>query len=365
MLLSSRRQRVLALMCAVLGASSVGASAGGQWRIAAAAAGMLLCAAVLILVDVSGRARNLERRQAVLSKRVDGLFTQQKREATASRSSLTENAARIIDAVESGDARLLEAVHAAHGASDRLGTVEDGVVRLEEEAARQRQTHAGFRKEVFGVIRDQTREVEALLQLFSRVSPRQPMPSSGRWALDATGLLNLYALVQRDRPELVVELGSGTSTVWLGYALEAAGTGRLVSVDHLDEFAGHARAAVDLHGNRDSTEVRHAPLTPLRLGDEEFAWYDRSALADLDGIDMLVVDGPPKVTGRHARYPALPVLLEHLADDALVVLDDTDRSSEQKIVDRWLETVPGLRREPVLVGAQAVLRYTRPGAEVA
>jgi hypothetical protein len=116
-----------------------------------------------------------------------------------------------------------------------------------------------------------------------------------------------------------------------------------------------------MHGLSASIEVRHAPLADFRLGDEEFAWYTPGSFSDLGEIDLLIVDGPPKVTGRLARYPALPVFLDHLADGALVVLDDTDRATEQKIVERWLEGTPGLRREPTIVGDQAVLRYSRPG----
>ncbi len=346
-------------MSVVLGIAIVTASAVEQWRFAAAGMGILACAGVLILLDMRRRSGIVERRLAIVVKRVDGLFTQQKREAEASRSNVVENAARIIDVVQSCDAELLDTVHRVRDSAERIQPVEDGISRLEEEADKQRQYRSGFRKELFAVVRDQTREVEALFQLFSKVSPRQPMPSSGRWALDATGLLNLYSLIERNRPRVVVELGSGTSTVWLGYALDAVGTGRLVSVDHLEEFAEHARAAVALHGSATRTEVRHAPLTNLELGDEEFAWYDPECLADIERIDMLIVDGPPKVTGPHARYPALPILRERLADGALIVLDDTDRSSEQKIVDRWLQTTPGLRREPVVVGEQAVLRFWR------
>src|SRR5690606_25486633 len=59
--------------------------------------------------------------------------------------------------------------------------------------------------------RDQTREVEALLQLFRKVEPVAPMPSSGHWALNPTELLELWSVIERTRPRLVLELGSGTS----------------------------------------------------------------------------------------------------------------------------------------------------------
>ena len=50
--------------------------------------------------------------------------------------------------------------------------------------------------------RDQTAETEALLQLFREFEPRAPMPSSGRWAMDLTGLLEVLYLIARKRPRL-------------------------------------------------------------------------------------------------------------------------------------------------------------------
>ena len=61
---------------------------------------------------------------------------------------------------------------------------------------------------------DQSSEMEALTQLFQRIKPRAPMPSSARWALNPTGLLQLVWLIEQHRPGTIVELGSGTSTVW-------------------------------------------------------------------------------------------------------------------------------------------------------
>jgi hypothetical protein len=71
--------------------------------------------------------------------------------------------------------------------------------------------------------REQTAETEALLQLFREFEPRAPMPSSGRWAMDPTRLLEVLFLIGRKLPKVVLELGSGTSSIWIAYALEKDG----------------------------------------------------------------------------------------------------------------------------------------------
>lgn len=207
----------------------------------------------------------------------------------------------------------------------------------------------------------QTREIEAMLQLFARIEPQGPMPPSGGFALRPSGLLNIYTLVQRHRPEIVVELGSGTSTVWVAHALAANRRGRIVSLEHSEAFAEQTRATFRYHeGVLPRVEIRHAQLKHVRIGDEEYRWYNPDCILDLSGIDLLIVDGPPGSTGACARYPALPLLVDRLADGAVIVLDDANRESEQVIVARWIDEVPGLLRDPVTLGDQAVLHY-RPG----
>jgi predicted O-methyltransferase YrrM len=214
-------------------------------------------------------------------------------------------------------------------------------------------------REVERISWDLSREVEALTQLFQRIKPRAAMPSSGRWALNPTGLLQLVWLIEQHRPGMILELGSGTSTIWMGYALERAGGGRLVSLEHLPDFADRTRTFVDIHDLGKLVEVRDAPLRSIQLGEATSPWYALDALVDLPEIDLLFVDGPPGSTGRRARYPAVPVLADRLADGAIVVLDDASRADETTIVERWCAEIAGLARSVPILGNQAILTYRR------
>jgi predicted O-methyltransferase YrrM len=224
----------------------------------------------------------------------------------------------------------------------------------------------GFRQQGHGtdlLLRAQSREIEALHQLFGEFRPRAPMPSSGDFALNPTDLLELLHLVRLRRPGLVVELGSGTSTIWLAYAQEQHG-GRLVSLDHDADYGLRTHDQLGMHGLSGTAEVRVAPLADLEADGRMFRWYDPEKLADLHDIELLVIDGPPAATGPDARYPAMHALATRLAPEATIVLDDVHRADEREAVRRWTENVAGLAVRTSLLGRHAVLTYTRDGARV-
>lgn len=229
---------------------------------------------------------------------------------------------------------------AVSGIRDQAVQLNDAVTQLHEKTD----------KREFAALVRMLRQTEALIQLYGRIDPRRAMPPSGGWGLDPTGVLTLIELVQLRRPGVVVELGSGTSTVWLGYALEKLGAGKVISLDHDESYASRTHDLITTHALESVAEVRLAPLVESGVADHEPAWYDLSVIDDLDTVDLLVVDGPPKATGELARFPALPRLFERLAPGASVVLDDATRADEREVFRRWVAQYPTLRELRVLPG---------------
>lgn len=279
---------------------------------------------------------------------------------------------RLVEGAQRGQRRVWEAVEQERRAAEAR---QQALLTMVE--SRQKATARSLKRlgdQLTKQQRDQTREVEALLQLFGGFRgpvgaggpgrsggfvPRAPMPSSGHWALNPTDLLELWLVVDRRRPALVLELGSGVSSVWLGYAVERYG-GQLISIDHDPAYATQTRAQLRRHGLDQLAEVRLAPLRPVTLDGELFQWYDQAAFTGVAGVELLLVDGPPGGTGPQARYPALRLLSDQLAPQATVVLDDAERPDEQKILRRWVEAAPGLVHEPGTLGHLAVLTFSRP-----
>jgi hypothetical protein len=156
----------------------------------------------------------------------------------------------------------------------------------------------------------------------------------------------LAQLMVNERPETVVELGPGATTLIMAAA--ARGTGisyREVAVEHDELWAGRFESLVSNH-DIGCVELVRAPLTDWSFDDRPVSWYDRTALDRLPSvIDLLVVDGPGNTSGQGNRGPAMDFLGSRLSDGAVVFVDDYHRRSEQRMVTKWLEDHPGLAIE--------------------
>lgn len=215
--------------------------------------------------------------------------------------------------------------------------------RSSEIYLRVRDTHLGLLRKVERLPGLLLSEQQAATQLLSAFPPRAPLPVLAGWAMTPSGLLWLVDYIVRMKPQRIVECGSGTTTLWMAMALERAGSGHLVSLEHSSEFVTRTSDLLAQHGVADRAEVRHAPLVNTSTGRGDYSWYSVRP-RDVAEIDLLVVDGPPGSTGPLARYPAIPMLGPMLAPHAVVVVDDVDRKDEQEMVRLWLEDDPRLAR---------------------
>ncbi len=215
-----------------------------------------------------------------------------------------------------------------------------------------RQVRADTQKE----IKQTFRQLEALQNLSAVLPTSDVLPATRGWAASPDLLMVLVDLVITERPSLVVECGSGASTLWLALAMRRFGIdGRIIALDHNPVFGAKTRDFLARHGVSDLAEVRDAPLESFALDGETYSWYARRAWEDLAGIDLLFVDGPPAATGHQARYPALPLLSESLSPAATAVLDDLVVPDMQKVLQLWLDAHPDFSSEILPLEKQAAV----------
>lgn len=193
---------------------------------------------------------------------------------------------------------------------------------------------------------DQVALLEFFMQLQRLVPLPLPMPRPGTWAASEDLLLWLAGYVLEHRPRLVVDLGSGQSSVWMAGAMREAGyDGRVIGVDHEEQYAQATRDLAQRQGVAPWLTVLHAPLVEESIGGRAVTWYDESVLSAITDIDLLCVDGPPAQGAEQARWPALPYFRDRMASGGRVILDDMIRADEQQIAQDWSGRFPGLHAQ--------------------
>ena len=132
----------------------------------------------------------------------------------------------------------------------------------------------------------------------------------------------------------VLECGSGASTLLMAAMAEASGR-RVISLEHDAFWAAEMKRLLKRFGLH-SVELIHAPMTDY----PGYQWYQMPHGLELDRrIGFVVCDGPPKNTVG-GRYGLLPTLTYDLSPNCVILLDDTHRRGEQRIMERWEQLRP-------------------------
>lgn len=182
------------------------------------------------------------------------------------------------------------------------------------------------------------RQTESLIALYHLLDNiRQPLPPLRLWAISPDFATLMAGTILREKPTLIVELGSGSSTLISAYSLEKVGGGQVIAFDDEEEFVEKSRKNLTLHGFTDQAKVIYAPVQETMVDGTAYSWYTSDELSALGEIDLLIVDGPAEKPGKLVRYPALPMLFDRLSDNALILVDDYLRDDEHKMVNEWLE----------------------------
>jgi predicted O-methyltransferase YrrM len=170
----------------------------------------------------------------------------------------------------------------------------------------------------------------------------QPLPPLRGWAASPDILLLVVRHVRRAAPAVIVECGSGASTVALAQAARLNGRGHVHSIDHDAAFAEESRALLARYGLTAWATVTHAPLRKFEINGTDWEWYDPDRVPKTPAIDLLFVDGPPAdIPKPLARYPAGPMLFPRLTPRGVVFADDTGRPGELEVLHRWAQEFPG------------------------
>jgi hypothetical protein len=179
--------------------------------------------------------------------------------------------------------------------------------------------------------------------------PADALPNLGSWKADTFFLHRIVDRIEQVRPEVVVELGCGATSLVTAQALARNGGGRLTSLDSHADFVGATRDWLASHGL--DADIRYAPLGPPP-GDWPGLWYQPGSLPER--IDLLLVDGPHWTLHPFVRGAA-ECLFDRVPAGGMVMVDDAARPGERVVAARWRARWPGFRWERPKGGTKGLL----------
>lgn len=182
-------------------------------------------------------------------------------------------------------------------------------------------------------------------------------------AMRPSGLADVCNEIVLAKRRRILELGAGTSTVLLARLLRTTG-GTLTAIEHDARWTTWVAGQLAAEQLQDVARVVHAPLEPSPLAVGGLPWYAAEPITQAlagGAPDLLIVDGPPAYRSGEslARLPAVPALLDHLAPDAAIILDDIARAGEHEVLERWQDAFD-LRFERRPASGVAIGRQSAP-----
>ncbi|MDP6936790.1 MAG: class I SAM-dependent methyltransferase [Candidatus Marinimicrobia bacterium] len=190
------------------------------------------------------------------------------------------------------------------------------------------------------------KQVESLISLYSFLEFKQPLPSMRGMSASPDFLKLIIEKIIDAKPKTIVELGSGTSTLIAAKTLEKYSCGRIYSVENDARFCEQSRSVISEESLSNIATVLHAELKSNTINGVNYLWYNPEFITEIEEkIDLLIVDGPPRILNKNARYPALPCLRSRFTHETIIIMDDANRKDDAYTADLWIKELSNYQCE--------------------
>ncbi len=164
------------------------------------------------------------------------------------------------------------------------------------------------------------------------------LPLSQTWSMEPEALVDIVNHIQINDCKVIVECGSGVSTILIGNLLKQRNRGQLYALEDDRDWHDFLSGILSKQELNRYVTLVYAPLKPFPGSIANTSWYDTEranlALNTVSSIDLLIVDGPKSVN-ELSRAPALSFFESRINGSSLIILDDANRSMERGVLDRW------------------------------
>ena len=277
-----------------------------------------------------------------------------------------------------------------------LGDLEAKMEKLFSQQADQlRQATNAVGQHVTQSFNTQRQQFQAVASLSTYLETGEQPVDFGGWAIGADLAGHLVRAIEQNQYDLIIEFGSGSSTVLMAKAIQNTLAGsaenrsnsalrydganqgqssdsakaleassqydlpeRILSFEQNQDYAAQTQAALASSGLGNLVDLVLAPLIPIRVpikvptsgasqqGAQPLFYDCEQKLANIAQLYsrraaniLVLIDGPYSPSGETLiREPALATLLQYLSAHQLhIVLDDAHRQGEKQVAQDWLQ----------------------------
>ena len=145
------------------------------------------------------------------------------------------------------------------------------------------------------------RQLEALEGIYVDLQLKRSLPATRNWAASPDFLMQLVRYALDSISEVLVECGSGASTIVLARCAQINRLGHVYSLEHQPQYAQIARRHLESHGLSGWATVLDAPLRPHAIHGGNWLWYFEELLTR--GITIEISASQQKsFTGRASSH---------------------------------------------------------------
>jgi len=209
-----------------------------------------------------------------------------------------------------------------------------------------------LKRELINRLGNTVRQIESFITIQNYLTTGEGIASFHGWPISADIGLFLLEKIKEQQYDVIIEFGSGTSTLLMAKALRALNidnngdSKRIITFEHHEDYFLKTQKQLSIHNVDNFVELCLAPIKEWSDSTGDYRYYDcaeniKQLAQILQGEKkkiLVLVDGPPGDTCPHARYPVAPFLIDLTKQHEIHwILDDAYRPEEMESAKLWME----------------------------
>ncbi|MEZ5013044.1 MAG: class I SAM-dependent methyltransferase [Chitinophagales bacterium] len=180
---------------------------------------------------------------------------------------------------------------------------------------------------------------EAWQSIYAQLHFSGPLPATSSFSIAPDFAQYLMRHIYIHKPKKIMELGCGFSTLISAQCMKEFGiNGHIYSYEGDAHFMEECAQWLQQLGLSAHVTLTHAPYSEQEIDGNKRPYYILENMPQ--DVDLIVVDGPPKVLTALSRYPAMHFCSQCISADGSIICDDAARDDMRTTMKLWETAFP-------------------------